>query len=126
MLNLIRKFLRPTLREQLEAGVREGALCVTSRSETPQLWEQAISQFEKQNPGVKIAREIAPNSSTQFHDLVAQKLRNRDTSLDDAVRALRRVAASELSLDAPIDRGDTHAAIRWIDPATDPSLSSMD
>lgn len=55
---------------------------VTSRSETPQLWEQAISQFEKQNPGVKIAREIAPNSSTQFHDLLAQKLRNRDTSLD--------------------------------------------
>ncbi|MEX0806566.1 MAG: ABC transporter substrate-binding protein [Candidatus Binatia bacterium] len=64
-------------------GAQETVLrIVTSRSEAPQLWEQAISEFEKQNPGVKIGREIAPNSSTQFHDLLAQKLKNRDTNLD--------------------------------------------
>jgi multiple sugar transport system substrate-binding protein len=55
---------------------------VNSRSDAPQLWEQTIANFEKQNPGVKIVREIGPNSSTQFHDLLTQKLKNRDTRLD--------------------------------------------
>jgi multiple sugar transport system substrate-binding protein len=55
---------------------------VTSRSDTPQFWTQAIADFESQNPGVNVVREIAPNSSTQFHDLLSQKLKNRDTRLD--------------------------------------------
>ena len=55
---------------------------VTFKSDTPQLWEQAIGDFEKQNPGVKVVKEIAPNSSTQFHDLLTQKLKNGDTRLD--------------------------------------------
>jgi multiple sugar transport system substrate-binding protein len=55
---------------------------VISKSDTPQLWDQAIADFEKQNPGVKVVKEIAPNSSTQFHDLLTQKLKNRDTRLD--------------------------------------------
>jgi multiple sugar transport system substrate-binding protein len=55
---------------------------VTSRTDTPQFWTQAIADFESQNPGVNVVREIAPNSSTQFHDLLTQKLKNRDTRLD--------------------------------------------
>lgn len=55
---------------------------VISKTDTPQLWNQAIADFEKQNPGVKVVAEIAPNSSTQFHDLLTQKLKNRDTRLD--------------------------------------------
>jgi multiple sugar transport system substrate-binding protein len=55
---------------------------VTFKSDTAQLWEQAIADFEKQNPGVKVVKEIAPNSSTQFHDLLTQKLKNGDTRLD--------------------------------------------
>jgi multiple sugar transport system substrate-binding protein len=52
------------------------------KSEAPQVWDQAVSEFERQNPGVKIIREIGPHSSTQFHDLLTQKLKNRDTQLD--------------------------------------------
>ena len=52
------------------------------KSEAPQVWDQAVVDFERQNPGVKIIREIGPNSSTQFHDLLTQKLKNRDTKLD--------------------------------------------
>ena len=37
MLNLIRKFLRPTLREQLEAGVREGLRRYADRHTAPSL-----------------------------------------------------------------------------------------
>lgn len=52
------------------------------KPEAPQVWDQAVVDFERQNPGVKIVREIGPNSSTQFHDLLTQKLKNRDTKLD--------------------------------------------
>ena len=55
---------------------------VTWRSEAPQVWNQGIADFERQNPGVKVVSEIGPQSSTQLHDLLAQKLKNRDTRLD--------------------------------------------
>jgi multiple sugar transport system substrate-binding protein len=52
------------------------------KSETPQLWEQVMAEFEKRNPGVRLIHEIGPHSSTQFHDLVTQKLKNRDPEMD--------------------------------------------
>lgn len=55
---------------------------VTWRSEAPAIWQQGIAEFERQNPGVKVVTEIGPQSSTQLHDLLAQKLKNRDTRLD--------------------------------------------
>ena len=41
-----------------------------------------MADFEKRNPGVRIIQEVGPHSSTQFHDLVSQKLKNRDTEMD--------------------------------------------
>jgi multiple sugar transport system substrate-binding protein len=55
---------------------------VTWRPQPPGLWDQAIADFERQNPGTKIVREVGPHSSTDFHDLVSQKLKNRDTAMD--------------------------------------------
>jgi multiple sugar transport system substrate-binding protein len=55
---------------------------VTWKPEAPEVWDQAIADFEQQNPGYKIVREIAPQSSTQIHDLLVQKLKNRDARLD--------------------------------------------
>ena len=55
---------------------------VTWRSEAPEVWDQGIADFERQNLGVKVVREIGPHSSTQLHDLLTQKLKNRDTRLD--------------------------------------------
>ena len=52
------------------------------RSEATQVWDRAIADFERQNPGLKVVREIGPSSSTQFHDLLTQKLKNRDPKLD--------------------------------------------
>ena len=52
------------------------------KPETAQVFDQAIADFESQNPGVKIVRDIGPQSSTQLHDLITQKLKNRDTGLD--------------------------------------------
>jgi multiple sugar transport system substrate-binding protein len=65
------------------AGAQETTLrFVIWKSEAPQLWDRAIADFQERNPGVKVVREIGPHSSTQFHDLVTQKLKNRDTKLD--------------------------------------------
>ena len=55
---------------------------VTWKPEAAQVWDQAIVDFERANPGVKVVREIAPQSSTQIHDLVVQKFKNRDARLD--------------------------------------------
>ena len=55
---------------------------VTWKSEVSEVWNQAIADFERQNPGVKVVSEIGPQSSTQLHDLLTQKLRNRDARLD--------------------------------------------
>ena len=55
---------------------------VTWKWEAPQVFDQAIADFERENPGVRVRREIGPHSSTQFHDLLTQKLKNQDTALD--------------------------------------------
>lgn len=55
---------------------------VTWRPHTPWVWDRAIADFEAQNPGLKVVREVGPHSSTEFHDLVTQKLRNRDPEMD--------------------------------------------
>lgn len=55
---------------------------VTWKADHPQVWDEAIQRFEQAYPHVRIKREIAPHSSTAYHDLLTQKLRNRDVSLD--------------------------------------------
>jgi multiple sugar transport system substrate-binding protein len=55
---------------------------VTWKSETDAVWKQIIGEFEASHAGVEIVREVGPHSSTEFHDLVTQKLRNRDPQMD--------------------------------------------
>jgi multiple sugar transport system substrate-binding protein len=55
---------------------------VTWRSPTVWFWDQAVADFEARNPGLKIVREVGPHSSSAFHDLVTQKLKNRDPRMD--------------------------------------------
>lgn len=65
------------------AAVAETSLrFVTWRPQPPWLWDQAIADFETEHPGIKVIREIGPHSSTEFHDLVAQKLKNGDAEMD--------------------------------------------
>jgi len=55
---------------------------VTWRPSPPGVWDQAIVDFEAANPGIKVVREVGPHSSTEFHDLVTQKLKNSDPEMD--------------------------------------------
>lgn len=55
---------------------------VTWKADHPDAWNEAITRFEQAYPHVRIQREIAPHSSTAYHDVLTQKLKNRDQSLD--------------------------------------------
>lgn len=64
------------------AGAQTEIRFVTWKSQFPKVWDEAVSAFEAQHPGLKVVREIGPHSSTDFHDLVTQKLKNRDPEMD--------------------------------------------
>lgn len=71
-------FLAPAFLLAAETQIR----FLTWRSDVPWVWDEAVADFERQNPDLKIVREIGPHSSTEFHDLLTQKLRNRDPQMD--------------------------------------------
>lgn len=55
---------------------------VTWKPNQPEIWDEVIRMFENQYPNIRVDREVAPHSSSAYHDLLTQKLRNRDTSVD--------------------------------------------
>jgi multiple sugar transport system substrate-binding protein len=55
---------------------------VTWKPNQPAVWNEAIERFEKENPDIEVVREVGPHSSTEYHALLTQKLKNRDTSVD--------------------------------------------
>ncbi len=46
------------------------------------MWDEALARFERTHPGVHVRREIGPHSSSGFHDLVSQRLKNGDERVD--------------------------------------------
>jgi multiple sugar transport system substrate-binding protein len=55
---------------------------VTWKPNQPPVWDRAIERFERAQPGIRIDREVGPHSSTALHDLLTQKLKNRDRGVD--------------------------------------------
>ncbi|HDY70473.1 MAG TPA: extracellular solute-binding protein, partial [Nitrospirae bacterium] len=55
---------------------------VTWKPNVPEVWEEIYRRFEQKYPDIKIVREIGPHSSTAFHDLLTQKLKNRSRDVD--------------------------------------------
>lgn len=55
---------------------------VTWKPNQPEMWDEIIKNFEKEYPTIKVEREIGPHSSTAFHDLLTQKLKNRSKDAD--------------------------------------------
>lgn len=48
----------------------------------PGLWRRLLEGFARQHPGLKVKLEIGPHSSTAFHDLLTQKLKNQSPEVD--------------------------------------------
>lgn len=55
---------------------------VSWKADHPRAWDEAFAQFSVEHPHITIVRELAPHSSTAYHDLLTQKLRNRDATVD--------------------------------------------
>ena len=55
---------------------------VMMKPDQPEVWREAIALFEQAHPFIHIELELAPASSSAYHDLLTQKLKNRDSSLD--------------------------------------------
>ena len=77
LLVFVTAFLTPA-----QVGAETQLRFVTWRSEAARVFQQIIADFEINHPGIKVIQEIGPSSSTEFHDLVTQKLRNRDAEMD--------------------------------------------
>jgi multiple sugar transport system substrate-binding protein len=48
----------------------------------PGLWRRLADKFEKLHPPLKVSLEIGPHSSTAYHDMLTQKLKNRSSEVD--------------------------------------------
>jgi multiple sugar transport system substrate-binding protein len=55
---------------------------VSWKPDHQRVWDDAIAQFTKVYPHISVVRELAPHSSTAYHDLLTQKLKNRDATVD--------------------------------------------
>ena len=71
----------PACKKKETAGVTTIRF-VTWKPNQPALWDEIIRTFEAENPKIKVVRETGPHSSTGFHDLLTQKLKNRSPDVD--------------------------------------------
>jgi multiple sugar transport system substrate-binding protein len=55
---------------------------VSWKPDHQRVWDEAIAAFTKAHPHISVMRELAPHSSTAYHDLLTQKLKNRDATVD--------------------------------------------
>lgn len=55
---------------------------VTWKPNIPEAWEEIFKIFEAEHSDIKLKREVGPHSSTVFHDLLTQKLKNRSEDVD--------------------------------------------
>ena len=55
---------------------------VSWKPNQPKVWDEALAKFSRAYPHIKVVREIGPHSSTEYHDLLTQKLKNKDPNVD--------------------------------------------
>jgi len=55
---------------------------VTWKPNVPEAWEEIYRAFREEHPGITVEVEVGPHSSTAFHDLLTQKLKNRSPDID--------------------------------------------
>jgi multiple sugar transport system substrate-binding protein len=68
--------------EEKSNGSKTVVRFVTWKPNQPEVWDEIIALFESENPDIKIVRETGPHSSTAFHDMLTQKLKNKSREVD--------------------------------------------
>ena len=55
---------------------------VSWKPDHARVWDEVLGDFSRAHPHISVVRELAPHSSTAYHDLLTQKLKNRDATVD--------------------------------------------
>ena len=55
---------------------------LTWKPNQPEVWKHLFQKFHRKNPGVRVKVQVGPHSSTEYHAIVTQRLKNKDTSVD--------------------------------------------
>ena len=55
---------------------------LTWKPNQPEVWERLIQRFHQTHPKIRVQVQIGPHSSTEYHAIVTQRLKNKDTSVD--------------------------------------------
>lgn len=55
---------------------------LTWKPNQPNVWKELIQEFHREHPGVRVKLQVAPHSSTEYHAIITQRLKNRDESVD--------------------------------------------
>lgn len=65
-----------------DAGGKQIIHFVTWKPNQPAAWEEILRMFHEEHPDLEVRKEIGPHSSTAFHDLLTQKLKNKSPDVD--------------------------------------------
>ncbi|MBN1103424.1 MAG: ABC transporter substrate-binding protein, partial [Deltaproteobacteria bacterium] len=68
---------RPALGEETASIV-----FLTWKPNQPEIWQRLIKGFEARHPGIRVQVQVGPHSSTDYHAILTQRLKNRDPSVD--------------------------------------------
>ena len=55
---------------------------LTWKPNQPGVWKQLIQKFNRENPNIQVKVQVAPHSSTEYHAIISQRLKNKDKSVD--------------------------------------------
>lgn len=55
---------------------------LTWKPNQPEVWKRLIQKFHRENPKIRVKLQVGPHSSTKYHAIVTQRLKNMDDSVD--------------------------------------------
>jgi multiple sugar transport system substrate-binding protein len=55
---------------------------LTWKPNQPEVWDSLIELFHQENPQIRVKVQVGPHSSTEYHAVVTQRLKNKDNSVD--------------------------------------------
>ena len=61
---------------------KEAVRFVTWKPNQPEPWEEFYKLFKAEHPEVTVTKEVGPHSSTAYHDMLTQKLKNKSVDVD--------------------------------------------
>ncbi|MDY6836346.1 MAG: ABC transporter substrate-binding protein [Thermodesulfobacteriota bacterium] len=67
---------------QLGAQQPKAVTFLTWKPNQPEVWDRLIERFHQEHPKIRVQVQVGPHSSTEYHAIVTQRLKNKDASVD--------------------------------------------